>query len=74
MITLPFCSFVYLECSFAQECENLTFGDYMSRPEIYWLFLACLFHTIIWFVGLKIADVVKDGGNPSTAFFSNKVS
>ena len=40
----------------------------MSTPEIYWLFLACLFHTIIWFLGLKIADVVKDGGSPSSAF------
>ena len=61
-------SFIYAECSYTLECEDLTFADYMSTPEIYWLFLACLFHTIIWFLGLKIADVVKDGGSPSSAF------
>ena len=63
----PF-SFIYIECSFFQTCDTLTFGDYMSKPEIYWLFIACLFHTIIWFVGLKVADVIKDGGSPLAAF------
>ena len=56
------------------KCDQLNFGDYFGDPDIYSLFLACFFHLVLWFVLLKIVDVVKDGGKASTAFsFTQKV-
>ena len=55
-------------------CDQLQFGDYIGDSNIYSLFLACVFHLILWFVLLKVADVVKDGGKASSAFsFTQKV-
>ena len=56
------------------KCDQLNFGDYIGDPDIYSLFLACFFHLVLWFVVLKIVDVVKDGGKASSAFsFTQKV-
>ena len=60
--------FSYTECSYLGNCDSLTASDYLKKPEIYWLFIACLFHTIFWFTALKIVDVVKDGGKIHSAF------
>lgn len=64
--------FIYAQCEFNGTCQNLDVWDYLSTPEIYTLFLACIFHTVFWFLALKVVDVIKDGGNFLTAFDCGK--
>lgn len=40
----------------------------MGQYEIYTLFIACFFHIIVWFIVLKVVDVVKDGGSVKEGF------
>lgn len=68
MFFFPSSRFKYFECNAYGTCESLTVADYVREPEIYCLYLACIFHSIFWFFALKIADVVKDGGLASSAF------
>ncbi len=61
-------------CGVANDCAHLTVGDYVSQYEIYTLFIGCFFHAALWFVVLRVVDIVKDGGNPKDAFNMFRVS
>lgn len=61
-------NYKYIICTFEDTCDTLTIGDFLATPEIYVLYVALVFHTLVWFVGLKVTDVVKDGGSPLDAF------
>ena len=37
-------------------------------PEIYCLYIAIAFHFVFWGLLIKVADIVKDGGNWRDAF------
>ncbi|XP_059079473.1 cholesterol transporter ABCA5-like isoform X1 [Tigriopus californicus] len=60
--------FVFNLCGITTDCSEITFGNYMGQYEIYTLFIACGFHLIVWFIVLKVADVVKDGGSVREGF------
>ena len=36
--------------------------------EIYILYVALIFHTVFWGIGLKAVDIIKDGGNIRSMF------
>ena len=38
--------------------------------EIYILYIALIFHTVLWGFGLKAVDIVKDGGSVRSMFQS----
>lgn len=57
----------YLFCSITRTCDSLTFSDYMV-VEIYILYVALIFHTVFWGIGLKAVDIIKDGGNVRSMF------
>ena len=42
-------------------------SDYMVL-EIYILYVALIFHTVIWGFGLKAVDIIKDGGSIKSMF------
>eukprot|EP00095_Tigriopus_kingsejongensis_P007732 maker-scaffold200_size264178-snap-gene-0.9 protein:Tk07732 transcript:maker-scaffold200_size264178-snap-gene-0.9-mRNA-1 annotation:"atp-binding cassette sub-family a member 5" len=67
--------FVFNLCGITSDCSQLTFADYMGEYEIYSLFIACVFHIVLWFFLLKVVDVLKDGGSFKDAlgsFMGNK--
>jgi hypothetical protein len=50
-------------CQFTKTCEDLDlWDDYISQYQIYVLYMAAVFHTVLWFFVLRIIDVMKDGG------------
>lgn len=73
----------YLVCSIYRNCDSVTlrysyiiilkmyhgliFSDYMI-VEIYILYFAILFHTVLWGFVLKAADIIKDGGTIKSMF------
>ncbi|XP_023324416.1 ATP-binding cassette sub-family A member 9 [Eurytemora carolleeae] len=57
----------YQICSFMKTCDSLTLSDYMDT-EIIILYVAILFHTLLWSAVLKAVDIVKDGGKVTDAF------
>ena len=54
-------------CSYQGDCEKKTSTDFFAEFEIYTIYIACFVHTIVWGIGLKIADIKKDGGNIFTS-------
>ena len=36
--------------------------------EIYILYVALIFHTVVWGFGLKAVDIIKDGGSIKSMF------
>ena len=54
-------------CSYQGDCEQKTSTDFFAEFEIYTIYIACFVHTIVWGIGLKIADIKKDGGNIFTS-------
>ena len=57
-------------CSYQGDCEQKTSTDFFAEFEIYTIYIACFVHTIVWGIGLKIADIKKDGGNIFTSSHS----
>jgi len=57
----------YLVCSIYRNCDSVTLSDYMI-VEIYILYFAILFHTVLWGFVLKAADIIKDGGTIKSMF------
>ena len=41
--------------------------------EIYILYIALVFHTVLWGLGLKAVDITKDGGSIKS-MFQNKIA
>ena len=62
----------YQECSMANTCDSVTIGDYMIL-EVWILYVALAFHTVLWAFGLRVADVIKDGGSLKSVFSHDKV-
>ena len=52
-------------CSFTESCEeDLTLWDsYLSQYEIYTMYIALAFHTVLWFFMLRLVDIMKDGAS-----------
>ena len=68
---IQFTSKKYLVCSIMKNCDTLTVSDYMET-EIWVLYLAIAFHTLLWGTVLKVADFKKDGGKLSDLFGSRR--
>ncbi|XP_065570568.1 ABC-type organic anion transporter ABCA8-like [Artemia franciscana] len=70
---------VYIGCTVGTlygsgvDCNNLSFTDYISKPEIYVCILACLIMIPVLIVVLMILDVKKSGGLAGDAFLWLKV-
>ena len=62
----------YVKCSMANTCDSVTISDYMIL-EVWILYVALAFHTVLWAFGLRAADVIKDGGSLRSLFSSDKV-
>merc|ERR1719339_440816 len=56
----------------ANTCDSVTISDYMIL-EVWILYVALAFHTVLWAFGLRAADVMKDGGSLKSVFSSDKV-
>ena len=52
-------------CSFTETCaEDLTLWEsYLSQYEIYTMYIAIVFHTVLWFFLLRLVDIKKDGAS-----------
>merc|ERR1719341_1749882 len=57
----------YIVCSIFRTCDSVGFSDYMVL-EIYILYVALIFHTVLWGFGLKAVDIIKDGGSIKSMF------
>ena len=62
----------FTECSVTDSCSTVTVADYMV-PEVWVLYVALAFHTVFWALGLRVADVMKDGGTFSSVFRTDRV-
>jgi len=60
-------NYLNMVCSYQGDCEKKTSTDFFAEFEIYTIYIACFVHTIVWGIGLKIADIKKDGGNIFTS-------
>ena len=62
---------VYLlsQCSLRSTCGDLSlWDDYLSRYDIWTLYVGCLVHALFYFLLLRYVDVRKDGGSSGEAF------
>ena len=62
---------IYLvsQCSLRSSCGELSlWDDYLSRYDIWTLYVACLVHILFYFLLLRYVDVKKDGGSSGEAF------
>ena len=62
---------IYLlsQCSLRSSCGDLSlWDDYLSRYDIWTLYVACTVHILFYFFLLRFVDVKKDGGSSGEAF------
>ena len=57
-------------CTVDGTCDQLTMGDYWGNFEIWTIAIACVFNTVVWYYGLKVVDILKDGGSAKDTFRS----